>query len=257
MRTVSRLAVAPVKGMALMHPHEIRLDRFGVADNRRFHVIDDDGRRYGQIRNGTLVRIVPEYDAEADRLALRFPTGQLVAAEVALGGPVTTDFYGRPVRGQIVEGPWADAISAYAGRPLRLVKTDEPGAGVDRELGPVSILSDASLNELARNTERDGVDARRFRMLIGVAGCAPHEEDEWVGRLVRLGEAVVRVHEQVARCAITTQNPETGVPDFDTLREIARYRGTRDEDGKYVDFGVFGSVAKQGRVGVGDPVEPL
>src|SRR5207245_7259548 len=207
--------------------------------------------------NGSRGPTVPEYEATAYRLALRFPAGQLVAAEVCPGEPVPTDCYGRPVRGQIVEGPWADAISAYAGRPLRLVKTDEPGAGVDRELGPVSILSDASLNELARNTERDGVDARRFRMLIGVAGCAPHEEDEWVGRLVRLGEAVVRVHEQVARCAIMTQNPETGVPDFDTLREIARYRGTRDEDGKYVDFGVFGSVAKQGRVGVGDPVEPL
>ena len=256
MKTVSRLAIAPVKGMALRHPDEIRLERHGVANNRRFHVIDDDGRRYGQIRNGTLVRVVPEYDADADRLALRFPDGEIVAAEIALGEPVTTDFYGRPVRGRVVEGPWADAISAYAGRPLRLVKTDEPGAGVDRELGPVSMLSDASLDELARYTKRDGVDARRFRMLIGVAGCAPHEEDEWLGRLVRVGEAVVRVHEQVARCAITTQNPETGVPDFDTLREIARYRGTRDEDGKHIDFGVFGEVVEPGLVRNGDPVEP-
>ena len=256
MKTVSRLAIAPVKGMALMHPDEVRLERYGVADNRRFHVIDEGGRRYGQIRDGTLVQIVPEYDAEADRLALGFPDGEVVAAEVALGEPVTTDFYGRPVRGRIVEGPWADAISAYAGRPLRLVKTDEPGAGVDRELGPVSMLSDASLDELARNTQRDHVDARRFRMLIGVAGCSPHEEDEWLGRLVRVGEAVVRVHEQVARCAITTQNPETGVPDFDTLREIARYRGTRDEDGKHIDFGVFGEVVEPGLVRNGDPVEP-
>ena len=255
MKTVSWLAIAPVKGMALMHPEEIALERYGVADNRRFHVIDGDGRRYGQIRNGTLVRIVPSYDSGGDRLELRFPGGEIVAAEVALGEPVTTDFYGRPVRGRVVEGPWADAISAFAGRPLRLVKTDEPGAGVDRELGPVSMLSDASLDELARNTDRDGVDARRFRMLIGVGGCAPHEEDEWLGRLVRVGEAVVRLHEQVARCAITTQNPETGVPDFDTLREIPKYRGLRD--GKYVDFGVFGEVERPGRIRVGDPVEPL
>ncbi len=256
MRTVSRLAVAPVKGMALMHPREIRLDRFGVADNRRFHVIDGTGRRYGQIRSGTLVRILPEYEPHVNRLALRFPDGAVVAGEVALGEPVTTDFYGRAVPGRIVDGPWADAISTYAGRPLRLVKTDEPGAGVDRELGPVSMLSDASLEELARNAGQDGVDARRFRMLIGVSGCAPHEEDEWVGRLVRVGEAVVRLHEQVARCAITTQNPETGVPDFDTLREISRYRGTREQDGKHIDFGVFGEVAEPGRVRVGDPVEP-
>ena len=256
MRTVSRLAIAPVKGMALVHPDEIRLERYGVADNRRFHVIDEHGRRYGQIRNGTLVRVAPEYEADANRLVLRFPDGEFVAGELALGEPVTTDFYGRPVPGRIVDGPWAAAISAYAGRPLRLVKTDEPGAGVDRGLGSVSLLSDASLDELARNAKRDGVDARRFRMLIGVAGCEPHEEDEWVGRLVRVGEAVVRLHEQVARCAITTQNPETGVPDFDTLREITRYRGTREQDGKHIDFGVFGEVAEPGRVRVGDPVEP-
>ncbi len=256
MRTVSRLAIAPVKGMALVHPDEIRLERYGVADNRRFHVIDEHGRRYGQIRNGTLVRVAPEYEADANRLVLRFPDGAVVAAELALGEPVTTDFYGRPVPGRIVDGPWAAAISTYAGRPLRFVKTDEPGAGVDRGLGSVSLLSDASLDELARNARRDGVDARRFRMLIGVAGCEPHEEDEWLGRLVRVGDAVVHLHEQVARCAITTQNPETGVPDFDTLREITRYRGTREDDGKHVDFGVFGEVAEPGRVRVGDPVEP-
>jgi hypothetical protein len=119
------------------------------------------------------------------------------------------------------------------------------------------MLSDASLAELARQTSRDEVDARRFRMLISIAGCRPHEEDEWLGGRVRVGDAVVRLHEQVARCAITTQNPATGVPDFDTLREIKRYRGARDEEAKYIDFGVFGEVETPGRVRVGDPVEPL
>jgi uncharacterized protein YcbX len=243
--------------MALLHPPEIRLERFGVAENRRFHVIDETGRRYGQIRDGTLVRIVPAYDADDNRLSLRFPDGGEVAGDVELGEPVTTDFYGRPVTGRVVEGPWAEAISAHAGRELRLVQTDDPGGGVDRALGPVSMLSDASLDELARRTGRDRVDARRFRMLIGMAGCVPHEEDEWLGKQVRVGDAVVLLHEQVARCAITTQNPETGVPDFDTLREIEKYRGSRDDDGKHFDFGVFGEVAKAGVVRLGDPVEPI
>ena len=103
----------------------------------------------------------------------------------------------------------------------------------------------------------DDVDGRRFRMLIGIAGCEPHEEDAWLGRRVRVGEAVVRLHEQVARCAITTQNPESGSPDLDTLREIKAYRGHREDDGKNIDFGVFGEVEVPGRVRVGDAVEPL
>jgi uncharacterized protein YcbX len=255
-KTVSRLSVAPVKGMALLHPQEIRLERFGVAANRRFHVVDEYGRRYGQIRNGTLVRVVPDYEADAERLTLRFPDGSVVDGKLARGEATVTDFYGRPVPGRLVEGPWSEAISRFAGRPLRLVMPDEPGAGVDRGRGPVTMLSDASLAELARRTGRDAVDSRRFRMLIGIAGCEPHEEDEWLGAVVRVGSAIVRLHEQVARCAITTQSPETGVPDFDTLREIKRYRGTRADDGKHIDFGVFGEVEQPGRVRVRDPIEP-
>jgi MOSC domain-containing protein len=256
-KTVSRLSVAPVKGMALVHPDEVSLEPFGVAANRRFFLVDADGRRYGQIRNGTLVRIEPEYDESCGALALRFPDGTVVEGVPEPGQPIVTDFYGRPVRGRVVEGGWSEAISRFVGRPLRLVRSDEPGAGVDRGLGTVTMLSDASLDSLARQLGAEDVDARRFRMLIGIAGCEPHEEDAWLGGLVRVGEAVVRLHEQVARCAITTQNPRTGVPDTDMLREIRAYRGTRDDDGKNIDFGVFGEVEVPGRVRVGDAVEPL
>jgi uncharacterized protein len=253
-KTVSRLSIAPVKGMALVHPEEISVEPFGVAANRRFFVVDEDGRRYGQIRDGTLARIRPDYDEAGERLTLRFPDGDVADGVPGLGEEVVTDFYGRPVRGRVVEGPWSDAISHFAGRPLRLIRSDEPGAGVDRGLGPVTMLSDASLDELARHAEVDGVDARRFRMLVGIAGCEPHEEDSWLGRRVRVGAAVVRLRERVGRCAITTQNPDSGIPDFDTLREIRQYRGMR---GKEIDFGVFGEVEAPGRVRVGDAVEPL
>ena len=63
-------AVAPVKGMALVHPEEISLEPFGVAANRRFFVVDECARRYGQIRNGTLVRIEPSYDEASGALSL-------------------------------------------------------------------------------------------------------------------------------------------------------------------------------------------
>jgi MOSC domain-containing protein len=256
-KTVSRLSIAPVKGMALVHPDEVALERYGVAANRRFHVTDADGRRYGQIRNGKLVRIQSEYDEESGRLALTFPDGRVVDGVPELGAELVTDFYGRPVPGRLVVGEWSGAISEFAGRPLQLVRCEEPGAGVDRGLGPVTMLSDASLDELARQVELGGVDPRRFRMLISIAGCRAHEEDEWLGGLVRVGDAVVRLHEQVARCAITTQNPESGIPDLDTLREISRYRGTRADDGKSIDFGVYGEVETPGLVRVGDSVEPL
>ena len=62
-------------------------------------------------------------------------------------------------------------------------------------------------------------------MLFEIDGFEPHAEDEWIRRRIRIGEAVVTLRGDVGRCAITTQNPDTGVPDFDTLRTIEAYRG--------------------------------
>jgi uncharacterized protein len=255
MAHVSWLTIAPVKGLALVEVDELALARDGVRENRRFYLVDVDGQRYGLKRDGRLALVRPAWDAARRRLELAFPDGSVVAGEVDVDGEVTTQFVGRQVTGRVVRGPWSEALSAYAGRPLRLVRT-EVGIAVDRDRGPVSMLSEASLEELRRQAGRkERVDPRRFRMLIGVGGVRAHEEDEWIGRRVQVGEAVVLLREQVARCAVTTQNPKTGKPDFDTLREIKAYRGARER--KLIDFGVYGAVAEPGRVRLGDPVEPL
>jgi uncharacterized protein YcbX len=253
--SVARISIAPVKGLGLVHPDEVQLEATGVRANRLFHIVDADGRRYNQLRNGALVQIRPEYDGR--RLALHFPDGTSAEGEVAHGAEITVDFHGRPVAGRLVEGPWADALSTWAKRPLRLIQS-QPGAAVDRRRGEVSLVSSASLEELARQGGQDGsVDGRRFRMLFELDGCAPHEEDGWLKRHVRIGQATVRLHGDVGRCAITTQNPETGVPDFDTLKTIRAYREiTANEAGnKHLPFGVYGEVVEAGKVALGDRVE--
>jgi uncharacterized protein YcbX len=257
--SVSRISIAPVKGLGLLHPEAVSLERDGVREDRRFHVIDADGRRFNQLRNGALVQIRPDYDPDCERLTLRFPDGSVAEGDVLLGDEVTTDFYGRPVTGSFVEGPWSAALSGWAGLPLRLVQSP-PGLAVDRGRGHVSLISSASLAELGDNAGGSGpVDGRRFRMLFELDGCAPHEEDSWVKRHVRVGEATVRIRGDVGRCAITTQNPDTGEPDLDTLRTISAYRGfTESEAGaRHIPFGIYGEVVEPGRVTIGDSAEVL
>jgi uncharacterized protein YcbX len=255
MPEIAWLSIAPVKGLALADVDEVELGREGVAENRRFWIVDEQGRMYTQLRDGRLAKVRASYDAAAERLELHFPGTDGVDGDVSLGEDVETDFYGRPVRGRLVRGPWADALSSFTGCELRLVRAERPGGGVDRGRGQVSLVSEASLAELGLQAGLDGpVDGRRFRMLVGVRGCAAHEEDAWLGRRVQLGPAVVRLLGPVGRCAITTRNPDTGERDFDTLRAIAAYRGLRD--GEAIDFGVYGEVAEPGRVRVGDPVLP-
>ena len=252
---VTRISIAPVKGLALVHPDEVELEATGVRANRRFYIVDADGRRYGQIRNGRLVRVRPQYDPEDERLTLTFPDGTVAHGTVELGDEITTDFYGRPVTGRLVRGPWSAALSEAFDRPLRLVQAP-PGAGVDRGRGQVSLISEASLQDLAGHAGNDQpVDGRRFRMLFQVDGVAAHGEDLWQKRRLRMGDALVRIHGTVGRCAITTQNPETGVPDSDTLRVLREYRGFNAK--RELDFGVYGEVLEPGRVRVGDTVEAL
>jgi uncharacterized protein len=254
---VTRISVAPVKGLGLVHPEGVILEGHGVRENRRFHIVDADGRRFNQLRNGALVQIRPEYDADSERLTLHFPDGGVADGEVSLGGEVTTDFYGRPVVGNYVQGPWSSALSDWARRPLRLVQSP-PGLAVDRGRGHVSLISTASLAELVQNGhDREAVDGRRFRMLFELDGCEPREEDGWIRCRLRIGEATIEIRGDVGRCAITTQNPDTGEPDFDTLRTISAYRGfTENEAGqRHIPFGVYGEVVEPGRVALGDAVE--
>jgi uncharacterized protein len=252
---VTRIAIAPVKGLALVHPNEVELDTTGVLENRRFYIVDADGRRYGLIRNGRLVRVRPEYDAAAERLTLTFPDGTVADGTVELGDEITTDFYGRPVTGRLVLGPWSQALAEEFGRPLRLVQAP-PGAAVDRGRGHVSLIAGASLRELAQQAGRaEPVDGRRFRMLFQVDSVEAHGEDLWKNRSLRIGETLVRIRGTVGRCAITTQNPDTGIPDFDTLRVLEGYRGLSPK--RELDFGVYGEVLEPGRVRIGDAVEPV
>lgn len=92
-------------------------------------------------------------------------------------------------------------------------------------------------------------------MLIEVDGCAPHDEDTWAGRRVRVGEAVILVGDPVPRCVITTLDPQTGMRDFPTLKVIRQYRGVSQDD--KLQFGVYGDVVEPGAVRVGDEVELL
>jgi uncharacterized protein len=251
--SVARISIAPVRGLGLEHPEFVDLADKGVLEDRRFYVIDEGGRLFDRLRFGPLVQVSAHTDPDAIRLRLAFPDGTVVEDEVRLGEPVETFIYKRIAAGRVVEGPWAEALSRFAGRAVRIVRCDEPGG--TRRKNAISLISDGSLAELAKWVDVSAVDARRFRMLFEVEGAAAHEEDGWIGGRLAIGTAVVSITKPDARCAITTQDPDTGVPDMDTLRTLIAYRGLRE--GRKIDFGVLGEVVTPGRVSVGDEVEVL
>jgi uncharacterized protein YcbX len=225
--SVSWISFTPVKGLRLRHLDEVELTPDGIPGDRAFFLVDDHGALVNGKRLGPLMTVLADHDAAAGRLSLRFPDGCEVAGEVALGEPQDVRFHGLGLRARPVAGPFSAALSEHAGAALRLVAAPPERPGVDRgREGAVTLLSRASLERLrVEGGEREPIDPRRFRMTLGIDGVAAHEEDRWLGRDVRVGEALLRVTGNVGRCAVTTRNAETGVVDLPTLHHLAAYRG--------------------------------
>jgi hypothetical protein len=216
-------------------------------------MIDANGKFFTQREHFPMVQVRAAYDVAKDWLALTFPDGGVVDGAPQSGEPLeTTGHAGRKIQARLVGGPFAEALSAFAGQPVRLVRPEVTGYSFDAY--PVSVCSLASLDALAKAADEPTVDGRRFRQNFYVTGTSAHGEDEWIGGKVRVGSAVLNMKMRDERCVMTTRNPDTGDHDLNTLKIIASYR---TDVPKEVCFGVYATVAEPGEARVGDEVVPL
>ena len=127
-------------------------------------------------------------------------------------------------------------------QPERIVTA---GRGMtDSDFPSVSILSRASLDDLSMRMGM-GLSEDRWRGNLWIDGAAPWAEFGWIGRHIRIGDAVLRLEERITRCKATTVNPKTGRPDGDTLAALQAFYG-------HQDFGVYATVLTGGQVTVGN-----
>ena len=251
MISVARISVTPVKCFRLNHPDEVVLGADGVAGNRLFFLVSSEGERLRSSRTPWPVVVSADYDRGAEMLTMTFPGGvEVSASAVATGDALECEIGKRPQSYRLVPGPWDELLSELGGHGVRLGRIEQVGATM---VEPLTIMSSASVERVAREAGLESLDSRRFRSLFELDGCREHEEDEWQGRRLRAGEALIEVGEPVIRCAVTTRDPSTGQRDLDTLELIAGYRG-QGEDGE-IFFARYGRVVEPGLVRVGDEVE--
>jgi len=250
---VAWLAIAPVKSMALVFLDHAALGLDGIAGDRAFAIVDEHDRLVNGKRAGILATVAVEHDDATGELRMCFPDGTVAESRVALGLPIQSIFSGEPRPARKVYGPWDAALERWSGQRLRLVAMGR-GEGPDR--GPTAtLLSTASLAELATAGGADRpLDRRRFRMTFGIDGVPAYAEDRWIGCDVRIGGALVRVAGNVGRCAVTTHDPDTGRPSFDTLHILNHSRGHLPTS-EPLPFGVWAEVVEAGEIAIGDPVE--
>jgi uncharacterized protein YcbX len=243
MTTVARLLHTPVKSLKMGEVDQLVLHERGVVDDRIFFLVDDAHQSLNQARRLPLCQATAAFDGEI--LSIVLPDGSLVVGETPTGERFTAGFdMQSTIEATLVPGPWRDALSGWAGEPVRLARAADGRGGWSGFAA--SLIGTPTIDALGLGP----IDPRRFRMMIQTAGGAPFEEDAWVGRDVRVGDAVVRVVEECIRCAVTTVDPDTGERDVDALRAMITAKGA-------ANLGVYCDVITPGTIRLGDPVAPL
>lgn len=252
---VAAIDYAVIKGAAVQTASSRRIGPAGLADDRRFVLFDRSATQFYAHRSPRLC--VVDAALQDGELTIRLPSGDVARGPVVHGRELGAEGWDEIVkRGPVVEGPFARLLSRHLRRTVELLDLDGwPDRGVDVE--PVTLISTASISHLASRLGLDALDHRRFRANLILAGAErPHQEDEWIGAEIHVGDARLRVIGPIPRCAVITRDPDTGERDADTLREIRRYRGvtTMEDGGRGIPFGVYARVVSPGRVTVGDAV---
>jgi hypothetical protein len=135
-------------------------------------------------------------------------------------------------------------IEARSGRALFLL---HDGRG-SYDAAPISIISRQTVARIAEESDTEE-NACRFRpnLLLDLQEGGAFEELNWVGRILRVGEAArVAIIKVDKRCAIITLDPETGKSSPGILRCVAEQHDQC--------AGVYGTVITPGEVRLGDQI---
>jgi uncharacterized protein YcbX len=217
----------PVKSMAGEALDEAPLSWHGLAGDRRWAFIRDGKQRSGfpwltiRERPGMVhyrPRFAQPHEPDKSPTLVQTPAG----AELDVIDP---------------------ALAAELGDGVRVIKQDR---GVFDTL-PLSLITTQTVATLGACVDA-ALDVQRFRpnLLVAATSRAAFPEDRWVGGVLRIGEARVRVDKRDQRCVLVNIDPATGRSDPAILRAIVAEHAAC--------LGVYGSTVRPGRVAVGDAV---
>ena len=175
-------------------------------------------------------------------------SAELQGERVTLRHPQRPELTFEPDTEQEVFLDWVKPLMpADRAASARIVRV--PGRGMtDSDFPSISLCNMASHRAVEQKLGQT-LSIVRWRGNIWFEGLPLWDEFDWLGRDVRIGEAVLRVRERITRCMATTANPETGERDADTLRALNSW--------DHQDFGVYAEVLQGGEIRVNDEVQVL
>lgn len=261
---LSNLTYYPIKACRGFDVTETRVERMGLADDRRMMVVTPDGEFLTQREHPKLALVTPTLGK--GRVTLSAPNFDSLQFEIQKSGAeILVNIWKSKGVHAIDQGDVAaNWLSTWLGTSVRLVHVDErfkrslnPDYTVSPEdhTGfadgyPILILSEESLADL--NSRLDApLPMNRFRPNLVVKGCEPFAEDTW--KRIRIGDVEMALVKPCPRCVVTTIDKETLAKNKEPLKTLGQFR--TQEGGAM--FGMNVIPLGEGEIQVGMTVEVL
>jgi uncharacterized protein YcbX len=236
---LSQINIYPVKSCKGISLSRAELTPYGLADDRRWMIIDSHGTFVSQRSTPKMALIEPLFTGSSLKLA----APDLSLLEVPLQQEGSTKVNVR------IWDDLCDALdcgdsaarwfSQFLDMECRLV---EMGGTFDRPVNtkyamngdlvgfadafPLLLISTASLRDLNSRLEMP-VPMNRFRPNLVIDGCKPYEEDTW--RRISIGNVTFRVSKPCSRCTVPTVDQATGMRGHEPLKTLSAYRKGNNE----------------------------
>ena len=270
MTTALRLAqihVYPLKGARGISLDRAEARAGGLRDDRRFLLLDADGKFLTQRSHPALALVTTSIDQSRSSLTLGVPGGSTVTISLSPASAAAAHrvvrIWDDDVEAIDVHGPVVELLSDHLVERCSLVfmpddvvrPVEAPyGAPGDRvgfaDAYPYLLATSASLAELNARLA-DPVPMNRFRPNLVVEGGAAYDEERHTR--VRIGALTFRMPKRCARCQVTTVDQATGAVGKEPLRTLASYRTVSNK----VYFAQNLVPDAEGALAVGDEVEYL
>ena len=257
--SLASIHVYPIKSLGGFSVQEVRLTDRGLEHDRRWMLIDPEGRFLTQREcpamaglhcapYGNSFRVNDTRSGNSIDMPWSLADAERVIAKV-------WDDEVQLMLGSVIMHHW---FSEALQRPVRLAympdstirNTDPVYADVHVALNdgyPALIISQASLDELNARLETP-MPMDRFRPNFVIAGGVPFQEDDWT--TIIIDEEHFSIVKPCARCVIITTDQQTGERSTEPLRTLATFRSV----GNKVRFGMNATFVGGGTVHVGAPV---
>jgi len=258
--TVSGLSIYPLKSCREITCDSSIVEKFGLKNDRRWMVVDENGVMLTQRKVAKMCLIQPELTDNGlmlsmltrDSLYVEIPD-DVNTAYVKVWNDVCLAYDA----GDSAANWLSQALSTkcrlvyFPEDEFRQVDLDYANKGDQIAFSdgfPLLLISQASLDDLNQRLSVP-ITMNRFRPNIVIAGSEAYAEDSW--KKVRVGDVTFRIVKPCSRCVIPSINIDTAKREAEPTKTLAEYR-KRDNQ---IFFGQNVIADVTGKINLGMPVE--